>query len=110
MLERGLLTEVRTLVEHRSFTPQSREALGYKQLIPLVEHALAANRWPPPARELDDAVEKIKIETRRFAKNQRTWLRRLSTTPGALTLAADDRPNWLAHTLRALSGDHVITP
>lgn len=102
MMERGLLNEVRALVSANKFTPQSREALGYKQLIPLVERANATGHWPPPARELEDAVEKIKIETRRFAKNQRTWLRRLGTTPGALTLAASDRPSWSSQVLRAL--------
>lgn len=88
MMEQGLLDEVRTLVNSNSFTPQSAEALGYKQLIPLVRAAITSHSWPPPAAALDDAVEKIKIETRRFGKNQRTWLRRLSTTPGALRLSA----------------------
>jgi tRNA A37 N6-isopentenylltransferase MiaA len=32
---------------------------------------------------------RIKIETRRFAKNQRTWLRRLAATPGAVILRPD---------------------
>jgi tRNA dimethylallyltransferase len=31
---------------------------------------------------LEDAVERVKVETRRFAKNQRTWLRRLRAAPG----------------------------
>lgn len=105
MMERGLLDEVRALIQQSAFTPQSREALGYKQLIPLVERAITATRWPPPAHELEDAVERIKIETRRFAKNQRTWLRRLSATPGALTLAAADRPNWPAQVLQTLFSD-----
>jgi tRNA dimethylallyltransferase len=88
MIDRGLLEEVRALIQQDAFTPQSAEALGYKQLIPLVRAAIESNLWPPPAAKLEDAVEKIKIETRRFAKNQRTWLRRLSTTPGAIRLAA----------------------
>ena len=88
MMEHGLLHEVRTLVESGGFTPQSAEALGYKQLIPLVQAAIHSHSWPPPTAALEEAVEKIKIETRRFGKNQRTWLRRLSTTPGTLRLAA----------------------
>jgi tRNA dimethylallyltransferase len=88
MMERGLLDEVRRLIESNGFTPQSAEALGYKQLIPLVRGALEAGRWPPEPGPLEEAVEKIKIETRRFAKNQRTWLRRLSVTPGAIRLPA----------------------
>lgn len=74
MVEQGLVEEVRGLWEARRLGTQAREALGYKQLI---EHFEGRS-------SLDDAIERIKIETRRFAKNQRTWLRRLSTTPGAL--------------------------
>lgn len=73
MIEQGLIDEARGLWHENAFGPQSREALGYKQLI---EHFEARST-------LDDAIERIKIETRRFAKNQRTWLKRLRTTPGA---------------------------
>ncbi|USN99335.1 MAG: tRNA (adenosine(37)-N6)-dimethylallyltransferase MiaA [Phycisphaeraceae bacterium] len=69
MMQAGLLDEVRTLAPRLG--PQAREALGYKQLL---RHL--ASDWT-----LDEAVEQIKIETRRFAKNQRTWLRRLRRTP-----------------------------
>lgn len=81
MMDRGLLNEVRDLHDAGAFTPQSAEALGYKQLLPL-----CTGTWPPPPAALEAAVEKIKIETRRFAKNQRTWLRRLRSTPGTLSL------------------------
>ncbi|MCC6320759.1 MAG: tRNA (adenosine(37)-N6)-dimethylallyltransferase MiaA [Phycisphaerales bacterium] len=81
MMTRGLLDEVRQLNRAGSFTSQSSEALGYKQLLPIVR-----GPWPPAPAALDDAVERIKIETRRFAKNQRTWLRRLRTTPSSLVL------------------------
>ncbi len=71
MMEAGLLDEVRRLGPRLG--PQAREALGYKQLL---RHL--AGDWT-----LEEAVEQIKIETRRFAKNQRTWLRRLRATPGS---------------------------
>lgn len=107
MMDRGLLDEVRGLVASGGFTPQSAEALGYKQLIPVVRRAAEDGRWPPPPAAVEEAVEKIKIETRRFAKNQRTWLRRLSVTPGAIRLAAppvDDaaRALWPQAILAAL--------
>ncbi len=76
MMERGLLEEVRALWGARRLGPQAREALGYKQLIEHLEGRCT----------LDEAVERIKVETRRFAKNQRTWLRRLRATPGAVWL------------------------
>lgn len=84
MIDRGLLDECRALSQSNAFTPQSSQALGYKQLLPIVR-----GLWPPPpppATALEAAIEQIKIGTRRFAKNQRTWLRRLGTTPGAIDL------------------------
>ncbi|MEO0966465.1 MAG: tRNA (adenosine(37)-N6)-dimethylallyltransferase MiaA [Planctomycetota bacterium] len=55
--------------------PQAREALGYKQV-------LAHRRRDDPAHAdraittLDDAFERTKVLTRRFGKQQRTWMRR----------------------------------
>lgn len=87
MLERGLVEEVRGLWQRRALGPQAKEALGYKQIIEHLEGGCT----------LDEAVETIKIETRRFAKNQRTWLRRLQATPGSVWIAAADRaPRELA--------------
>lgn len=100
MMDRGLLDEVRAL--HTGgpsgsslFGPTAREALGYKQLI---EHLNA----PPGTRPtLDDAIESIKIETRRFAKNQRTWLRRLRTTPRSIWIDAGANSSVVAWATRA---------
>ncbi|MBS0197178.1 MAG: tRNA (adenosine(37)-N6)-dimethylallyltransferase MiaA [Planctomycetes bacterium] len=78
MFEHGLEQEARGLWTARRFGPQSCEALGYKQLIDAFEGRLT----------MDEAVERIKIETRRFAKNQRTWARRLRATPGAVWIDA----------------------
>jgi len=80
MIEQGLVEEVRSLWRAGRMGPQAREALGYKQLIAALEGL----------EPLDKAIERIKIETRRFAKNQRTWLRRLSATPGALRLTMSE--------------------
>lgn len=92
MAAEGLVEEVRALLADNAFGPQSREALGYKQLI----EALATD---PSPSGIDRALERIKIETRRFAKNQRTWLKRFREIngsiwldgPDALTPAATDR-------------------
>ena len=55
---------------------QCAEALGYKQVLA----AIAPERHPraadPLIKNLDDAFERTKILTRRFAKQQRTWLKR----------------------------------
>lgn len=79
MVEQGLVDEVRTLWLNRRLGPQAGEALGYKQIVEWLE---AGAR---PA-DLEGAVERTKRETRRFAKNQRTWLRRLRSYPRSLWL------------------------
>lgn len=80
MVERGLEAEARGLLERGRLGVQAREGLGYKQLAAWLEAGAA-----PGA--LADAIEQIKIETRRFAKSQRTWLRRLRRFPHALWIA-----------------------
>ncbi len=49
-------------------TAQANEAIGYKQCLAALRGQLS---W-------DDALEKTKIATRRFAKQQRTWLKRFA--------------------------------
>lgn len=93
MMESGFLDEVRALHAANRFGPQSREALGYKQLLEHLEGRAS----------LDDAVERTKIETRRFAKNQRTWLKRLRTTPNSRWLTGNDEPDLLNRWLESLS-------
>ena len=65
-MEAGLAEEARGLWEAGRLGRQAREALGYKQIIEHLEGRLS----------LAEATEQIKIRTRRFAKQQRTWLRR----------------------------------
>ncbi|MCC6425579.1 MAG: tRNA (adenosine(37)-N6)-dimethylallyltransferase MiaA [Phycisphaerales bacterium] len=78
MVERGLVEEARRLWEEGQLGVQAREALGYKQLIPVFEGKSS----------LEEAIERIKIETRRFGKNQRTWLKRLRQIPGSVWIDA----------------------
>ncbi len=86
MMERGFLDEVRALHAAGALGVQSREALGYKQLIEHLERRAS----------LEDAVEQIKIQTRRFAKNQRTWLKRLRMKPGSVWIDTTTDPvTWL---------------
>ena len=62
----SLPAETKRLFEAGLLGEQAREALGYKQII---EHLSGG-------RTLDEAFERTKVLTRRFAKQQRTWLRR----------------------------------
>jgi tRNA dimethylallyltransferase len=105
MIAGGLVEEVGAILAQGGFGPQAREALGYKQVLARV----GARGALPAGPTLDEVIERIKIETRRLAKNQRTWLKRLSATPGTLTLDADpalDEPSrlagWTARVLGAL--------
>ncbi|MEM8757383.1 MAG: tRNA (adenosine(37)-N6)-dimethylallyltransferase MiaA [Planctomycetota bacterium] len=78
MIADGLLAETKALADRLG--PTAREALGTKQML---RHL--AGEWT-----LDEAIERTKIETRRFAKNQRTWMRRLAAHKNTLSLRPDD--------------------
>ena len=67
MLDAGLAAEVRALWLDDRLGSQAIEALGYKQLVDHYQRRCS----------MTEAVEQIKILTRRFAKAQRTWLKRL---------------------------------
>ncbi len=82
MVEQGLFEEVRALRDAGRLGEQAAAALGYAQVLPALDGECTEA----------DAVERIKIETRRFAKNQRTWLRRLRTTPGSVWLEPESTP------------------
>lgn len=80
MIEAGLVDEVRSLLaEPRPLSTTARKALGYAEII---EH-LAGDL------SLEEAIERIKINTRQFSKSQRTWLRRFRDT-NWIDLTADD--------------------
>jgi tRNA dimethylallyltransferase len=96
MMADGFLEEVRRLKSEGAFAeganPQAREALGYKQLLAHLDDR-AEKRV-----SLEDAVEQIKIDTRHFAKAQRTWLRRLRMMPGCVVIDVATTPveEWAA--------------
>ena len=71
MLEGGLVDEVRALLaEPKPLSATARQALGYAEIIRHLEGDLS----------LAEAVEMIKINTRRLAKAQRTWFKRFPET------------------------------
>ena len=97
MVECGFVDEARGLWQSGRLIGQAREALGYKQL---AEHLEGRTT-------LEEALERIKIETRRFAKNQRTWMRRLRLVPGAVWIDAAASPpaQWVGLVRQACGGD-----
>lgn len=71
MIAEGLIDEVRQLTAIDSMGKQASEALGYRQIL---DHLAGC-------RTIEEAIEEIKIRTRRLAKQQRTWLRRFRSVP-----------------------------
>jgi len=68
MIQSGLVEEVERLHSRRPLiSEQAGQALGYAEIIQYLEHKC----------DLQTAIEKIKINTRRFAKSQRTWFRQM---------------------------------
>ena len=65
MLEQGLLDEARWLRDHQ-VDARGLQAIGYKEL----------QAYLDGQEELQQAVERIQQETRRYAKRQLTWFRR----------------------------------
>lgn len=64
MVDFGLLEEAKWLFENYPEVQASR-AIGYKELFPYFQGAMS----------LEDCLEKLKQNTRRFAKRQLTWFR-----------------------------------
>lgn len=75
MLERGLLDEVESLLKEGYLIKDTTaaQAIGYKELIAYFDGSSS----------LEDAIEDIKRESRRYAKRQLTWFSR------------NDKINWL---------------
>ncbi len=69
MVAEGLVEEARRVwSDPRGLSGQARQAVGYAELFAHFE-----GRWP-----LEEAIERIGINSRRLAKHQRTWLKRFA--------------------------------
>lgn len=65
MVENGLVQEAQDVLQS-DLSETSSKAIGYKQLIPYFNNEAS----------LEECIEKIKTETRRYAKRQLTWFKR----------------------------------
>jgi len=65
MLEQGLLEEVKTLYQKGIRDCQSIQAIGYKELYDYFDYKTT----------LEEAIEQLKQNSRRYAKRQLTWFR-----------------------------------
>lgn len=73
MMKNGMLDEARECYNSGDRQKTAHQAIGYKELIPFFEGKAT----------LDECIDKIKQESRRYAKRQLTWFRR------------DERIEWI---------------
>ena len=66
MIQNGLVDEVKSLIKKYDELPTAIQGLGYKEVVSFLNNEIT----------YDEMVEKIKQETRRYAKRQLTWFRR----------------------------------
>ncbi len=87
MLEKGLMEEVKQLLNMGvPKTNTAMQAIGYKEIIEYLDGYLT----------FDEAIEKLKQESRRYAKRQLTWFRR---NEEAVWLEATSSLDLLAETV-----------
>ena len=70
MIENGLEDEVRNLISKYTEFPTAMQGLGYKEVVEYFNGTLS----------YDEMIEKIKQESRRYAKRQLTWFRKNKET------------------------------
>ena len=78
MIEQGLIEEVKQILNKYDTFPTAMQGLGYKEVVEYLEGNLTE----------EEMIEKIKMETRRYAKRQLTWFRKNKQT---IWLNAEDK-------------------
>jgi tRNA dimethylallyltransferase len=95
MIGAGLVDEVKSLLdEEKPLSKQARCAIGYAEII---EHLSGQT-------SLEDAVELIKINSRRLAKGQRTWFKTFQNVRW-LDIAEDETPEQTLDRTKRLLDD-----
>lgn len=94
MISDGLVDEAKSLLnEDKPLSEQARCAIGYAEII----------KYLSGQTTLEDAIESIKINTRRLAKGQRTWFKTFQNVRW-LDIEAEESPEKiLGRTQRLLS-------
>ncbi len=67
MIAQGLMEEVKKIIKKYPELPTAMQAIGYKEIVEYLDNKIT----------IEDAIEKIKQETRRYAKRQITWFKRI---------------------------------
>ena len=66
MIDQGLIDEVKAVVDKYDHFPTAMQGLGYKEVVEYLDGVFTK----------EEMIEKIKQETRRYAKRQLTWFRK----------------------------------
>lgn len=66
MIKNGLIEEVKQLLEKYNEFPTAMQGLGYKEVVSYLNDEMTK----------EEMIEKLKMETRRYAKRQLTWFRK----------------------------------
>lgn len=70
MINQGLIEEVQEILKKYDSFPTAMQGLGYKEVIEYLENKSTK----------EEMIDKIKKETRHYAKRQLTWFRRNKAT------------------------------
>ena len=70
MIEDGLVEEVKNILQKYDNFPTAMQGLGYKEVVDYINGIYSK----------EEMIEKIKMETRRYAKRQLTWFRKNKQT------------------------------
>jgi tRNA dimethylallyltransferase len=97
MINSGLVDEVKSLMdEEKPMSKQARCAIGYAEIIEHLNGRI----------NLDNAIESIKINSRRLAKSQRTWFKTF-TNVHWLDITEDETPEKTLNRTKRLLEDTV---
>lgn len=70
MIEQGLIEEVKEILKNHEKFPTAMQGLGYKEVVQFLQGQMTK----------EEMIEKLKMETRRYAKRQMTWFRKNKQT------------------------------
>ncbi len=93
MIEKGLVDEVKSLISKYDKLPTAIQGLGYKEVVSYLNNEIT----------YDEMIEKIKQESRHYAKRQLTWFKRNKETIWINGL--DDMQNNLNIILEVIKGE-----
>lgn len=97
MLDEGMIEEARRIYK-MSDPATAYQAIGYKELIPYLENRAS----------LDECVEKIKTGTRRYAKRQLTWFRRMDNISVIYAEKADEYKIFFENVQKTIAKSEIL--